>query len=433
MKRSILLLVLWSVSCLSLAFIPHQGDFNIILSLTTVAFVAYFLINLLDVTRRNFSLFIAGAILIRLIVAFAFPHLSDDIYRFIWDGRMMHNGLHPLSDVPSTVVSMGKEGLGQNLFALLNSQNYYTVYPPVAQVIFYIATIAHTVKGSALIMSLVHAFADIGSLGLMKKILDRLELDKYNIFWYALNPLIIIELLANVHHESLMIFFLLLTFYSIILNKNILAGAFYAVSIGAKLLPLIFLFFLLKHLRFDKKFLVALMVSLSVLFVPFFIGIQFTDFMSSIDLYVGKFEFNGGLYYILRYLGKLITGYNLIRYLGPGLILLLVVLIIRWYRREPLADMKDLIRYSLFTFTAYLLFATTVHPWYLAVPIALSVFTKFRFAYIWSFLIMLTYINYSYGPYHENMWVVALEYIIIISLILWETQIISLQVPRKSN
>jgi hypothetical protein len=47
-------------------------------------------------------------------------------------------------------------------------------------------------------------------------------------------------------------------------------------------------------------------------------------------------------------------------------------------------------------------------------PIVISVFTNERFPIIWSFLIFGTYINYSYTPYDENLWVVAIEYILIL-------------------
>jgi alpha-1,6-mannosyltransferase len=68
----------------------------------------------------------------------------------------------------------------------------------------------------------------------------------------------------------------------------------------------------------------------------------------------------------------------------------------------------------LWSITLYLLCATIVHPWYLTLPIAISVFTNERFPILWSFLIFGTYINYSYTPYHENLWVVAIEYSFIL-------------------
>ena len=66
---------------------------------------------------------------------------------------------------------------------------------------------------------------------------------------------------------------------------------------------------------------------------------------------------------------------------------------------------------SLWAICIYLFLATTIHPWYAILPLALSVFTKYRFTIVWTGLIWLTYINYNYAEYHENLWIVALEYL----------------------
>lgn len=36
------------------------------------------------------------------------PSLSDDIYRFIWDGRAMLNGIHPFSMTPEQIITSGQ-------------------------------------------------------------------------------------------------------------------------------------------------------------------------------------------------------------------------------------------------------------------------------------------------------------------------------------
>ena len=74
----------------------------------------------------------------------------------------------------------------------------------------------------------------------------------------------------------------------------------------------------------------------------------------------------------------------------------------------------------LFGIVVYLLLSTTVHPWYLAIPLFLSVFTRFRFMLIWSLLVILSYSAYSNAQYDENLWLVALEYISVIGYFLYE-------------
>jgi general stress protein CsbA len=61
-----------------------------------------------------------------------------------------------------------------------------------------------------------------------------------------------------------------------------------------------------------------------------------------------------------------------------------------------------------------------VHPWYIATPLLLSVFTKFRFPLVWSLLIMLSYSAYANAEFQENYWLIAIEYIVVIGVFLLE-------------
>ena len=69
----------------------------------------------------------------------------------------------------------------------------------------------------------------------------------------------------------------------------------------------------------------------------------------------------------------------------------------------------------------YVLFATTVHPWYTIPLLVMSIFTHKQFAYVWTILIFFTYANYQFDGYSERLEVVAVEYIIVILIALYET------------
>jgi hypothetical protein len=122
----------------------------------------------------------------------------------------------------------------------------------------------------------------------------------------------------------------------------------------------------------------------------------------------------------MRYLGQLWVGYNLIHFIGPLLGLIAVLLILGKAYFSLVNSLQQFLNYAFFSFCTYLLLATTVHPWYLVIPIMLSVFVRLRFVIIWSFLIMLSYINYSYDPYFENLWIVGIEYGIVFGMLGYE-------------
>jgi hypothetical protein len=68
----------------------------------------------------------------------------------------------------------------------------------------------------------------------------------------------------------------------------------------------------------------------------------------------------------------------------------------------------------LWIYGIYLLFTTTLHPWYVIPILVFSIFTTYRFAVLWSFLVFLTYSGYTTSGYTENLWVVGVEYLSIL-------------------
>ncbi|MEZ4848050.1 MAG: hypothetical protein R3B93_05385 [Bacteroidia bacterium] len=95
--------------------------------------------------RQNPQLILILGIFFRLIVFFALPNLSDDFYRFIWDGRLLSHGVNPFAQLPSEYMLNPDQalrlGLNTELYQGLNSPNYFTIYPPVLQGIFYLSSV----------------------------------------------------------------------------------------------------------------------------------------------------------------------------------------------------------------------------------------------------------------------------------------------------
>ena len=74
----------------------------------------------------------------------------------------------------------------------------------------------------------------------------------------------------------------------------------------------------------------------------------------------------------------------------------------------------------LFAISIYFFCAAVIHPWYAALPLAISIFTRFRYIMVWTFLLPFTYIHYSYPKPTENFWVIGVEYFVIIVLFIFE-------------
>jgi len=411
---------------LSFAYDLNRNDYIKLVSLYTGLFIAFY--NLILSNKLNFKFLTILAVGLRLLFLISTPNLSQDFYRFIWDGRMILAGFNPYLFTPESFIIKDIIPIHQALelyngMGVLNG-SHFTNYPPLNQLCFVIAGLisGKSILGSVVVMRLIIISADLGTLYFGKKLLQKLNIPIHHIFWYILNPFIIIELSGNLHFEGVMIFFLVLTIYLLHLNKWKLAALALACSVSVKLIPLIFLPLLLKHLHWKKSvvFYMIVFAATALTFLPF-VTIEFiTNYYETVGLWFQRFEFNASLYYIARAIGYTIRGYNEIAIIGKIIpfIVVLFVLGITFFRRNK--STIDLISSMLFVLSFYYFTATTVHPWYVASLLILSVFTKYKFPLIWSFIGILSYLAYTNADNTENLWIIGLEYTVIYGVLFWD-------------
>src|SRR5690606_14252186 len=182
-----------------------RSDFiKLILFCTYLFYISYYFIEKI---KLNFWLFASLGIVSRLAFTVAVPNLSQDFYRFLWDGRLLLQGLSPYLFTPDSVAALSItveqskeliEGMGS-----LNA-SHFSNYPPINQLFFAIAALfaGKSIFGSVVVLRVLIILADVGILYFGKKLLEKLNLPIKNIFWYFLNPFIIIELSGNLHFEG---------------------------------------------------------------------------------------------------------------------------------------------------------------------------------------------------------------------------------------
>lgn len=402
---------------LALGYATPRENFTQLLLLTMLAFGAY-----AYVTNQKLNVWhgIGAGLLFRLLLLFAEPALSDDYFRFVWDGRLLLAGENPYLYLPSYYVGEGAPalaGVTPALYSQLNSQAYYSVYPPVLQAVFWLAAALSpdSLMGSVIVLRLVILAAETGSMLLLLRLLHRMALPDRYVHLYALNPLVIMELTGNLHMEALLIFFLLLFLYQLHYQRFLIAAVPLGLAIGAKLLPLMFLPFVWRKLGYKRfaAFGAVLLATLLLLFFPLLSLEVLRNFWQSIDLYFQRFEFNASVYYLLRWLGFRLTGYNQIAVIGPFLSMAILVSVLAMAAVKKLGSVRRLAGYMAAALTVYLFLATTVHPWYITTLVALTAMSHFRYTAVWSCLAIFSYSAYRTSVYTENLWLVMLEYTLV--------------------
>ncbi|QJW88085.1 polyprenol phosphomannose-dependent alpha 1,6 mannosyltransferase MptB [Spirosoma taeanense] len=424
-----LLRILWllasAAAYLTLGYAVPREEFGWLIRLLLVLFSGYgWFIWKRNRAEETDSFLFGAAILFRFLLVIAIPRLSDDVYRFVWDGRLLAHGFNPYLYLPSQLIhtpTAAQAGLDDTLFRQLNSPDYFTVYPPLNQAMFGLA--AWLSNGSlfwnVIWLRLPIVLSEIGTMWLLTKLLCRLNRNPNLALLYGLNPLVILELTGNLHFEAVMIFLSLLAAWWLLQKRIALSAVTLALAIATKLLPLILLPLAIRRLGWKTGLTYAALTGglTAALFLPFASLELVQNVFSSLDLYFQKFEFNASVYYVLRTIGYWIKGYNTIERVGVWLSIT-TTLSILWisFRWRTISIPMQVLA----ILTLYFALATTVHPWYVTTLVGVSIFTRFRYPLVWSALIPLSYFTYQTPAYQENLWLTAVEYSLVAVVMLLE-------------
>lgn len=424
-KRILIYLLILSMAGLLflLSQIPRT-EFWSTFGVYCVLFIEMLGIFLLSEKKINWEFAFWAGVVLRLSVCFFSPQWSDDVYRFLWDGELVKSGQNPYLQTPRQLQSEDLDD-GQAYFNLLfenlNSPDYYSVYPPMNQAIFWIGAKASSgyFWNGFLGLRFILILAELGVFYLLLQLLRAFKKTERLIFLYWFNPLIILEITGNFHFEGLVLLSLLACLYVLYQGKATLSGGFFGLAIGIKVLPLILAptFLFLPQTKKNWGFYLGVTSACILSFVWLGIDQSYFKFFQSLQLYQGKFEFNASIYYLLREVGFWIKGYNTIATLTKilSLAIFLLILYFSWKKKpKTLLELTDL---WVSIYLIYLLLQPVVHSWYIIPAFGLSLLTG-RFTFLaWSFAAIFSYQAYGNVDFKENPLFLLIEYIILFAAI----------------
>ncbi|AFD06230.1 hypothetical protein [Solitalea canadensis] len=418
----LILLLLLIILC----YFTQRENSTQLISLFIASFAAYFAILRFYNDEDNYKINLWSGFILRVAVIFALPNLTNDFYRFVWDGQLLTLGFDPFAHRPASYLAAGVQlqGITPELYSKLNSPNYYSIYPPFCQSIFGIACsiFPNDIYKSVLVMKATILLFELGTLGMIASLLKQFKLPRNRIAIYALNPLCIVEFCGNLHFEAGMIFFTLLVIYLLTINRTLIASLFMAMAFCIKLLPALFIPLLLRPFGFRKSFDIAFLglVAAVIFSLPFVYNIdQLRHIVETFHLYYEKLTFNASFFYLIKAIQTKITGSINLLLIGKiiGGIFIAAMFYLTFFTSKKREMLPTRMMWALF---AFLLLSPAVFPWYCIALLALSLFTNYRFPLIWSCLIPLTYIAYTTTPFKENLWITGIEYTLLAAYLLFE-------------
>lgn len=357
-------------------------------------------LNGLSARKLAFTV-VAVAALLRLGALLAPTSLSDDVHRYAWDGSVLVAGENPYRETPRDHFQQGDRSAAQ--FELLNSPDYYSIYPPIAQGVFAAGVVGSELTGipaDRFLRGLL-ALIDLATIVLIMVALGDLRRSGSAVVLYAWNPLVIWEVAGGGHTEALMLLFLVAAVLATLRKRPVWLGLAIGAA-GLSKLTVLAVAPIMGWYLWRARSLAAAMSAAAIACCTIALGYSFFWFpglventRASLSLYYGHFIFNAPIFDMSRW----ILGYregvtpDVSHIVVPSFqVVLLIALALAMWR---VGRHRDRVAAGIYAvFVCALLFTPVFHPWYLLPALVMAVLSGAWSALALSGLICLSYLAY---------------------------------------
>jgi alpha-1,6-mannosyltransferase len=336
-----------------------------------LAFVAYLGTLLWAELHQGLSSKIiwGGAILFRVLLLFTVPTLSDDVYRYLWDGHVANNGVSPYA---YPIDSPALDYLDTPQRALANNTWMASPYLPVAQYLF--ASLIWLFPPNPLAFQVTMLILDLLNGILLVKLLKIASLPTCRILIYLWNPLVVVEVAHSAHVDTWMTFLTLLALWFTFATDapkifRLLGPMALALATLTKGLPVLLLPILFWRWRWWQLILYGVVI-VGLLIPPGMAAgwgltgpLDGTGLLGALRIYGDQWNFNSGLFYWLEVTltNQGVVEANQWAKISLGLVMGMVLLII-WGKARSTQTPRTNLRLMAVPLMAYILLTTTVHP-----------------------------------------------------------------------
>ncbi|MGQ0563266.1 MAG: hypothetical protein ACT443_15510 [Gemmatimonadota bacterium] len=342
------------------------------LTLFAVAFASMLLAarQLRDV-RASFAVLAAVALILRAPFLATQPTLSDDVWRYLHDGRAQLSNVSPYAFAPGDARTGPFRGAEH---ARINHPELVTIYPPAAQLAFRLnALLGSNLLGWRLLLIACELIALL--------MLARLGADRSNLVLYAWHPLAVVEVAGSAHLEPIGIALLAAGLLAAERARAVAAGVLLGLSMAVKFIAAPVLL-VTTHAR-NGKLVAAAAAALAAVYFAYSESFVNLAVVGSLSTFAVEWEANASSYALLAFL----TDGHRARILSATLLLCVMLAL----SRSRLATVE---RAAAFVF-ALLLLSPVAYPWYLLWLMMLITASRTGWlrtaALVWSGTIVLSY------------------------------------------
>ena len=266
----------------------------------------------------------------------------------------------------------------------MNNPNLSTPYLPTAQAVFFGTALVLPAK--PLVMQAIMTVFDLLTALLLVRLLALAQLPSQRILLYLWNPLVIVEMAHGAHLDSLMTFLAVTSVWLAFTSqpwsaRSWLSPLLFGLSVLTRPVPLLLAPVLFWRWSWGQR--VTSLVLPAVVIAPFawFSGLGIlgtndgTGVFGAARAYTQDFRFNSGIFHWTEQ-WMIDRGFadpaQLVR-IVLGAVMAATVLCV-WWLAKGTVDARRVLRLAAVPFAAYVLLTPVLHPWYLVVLLAFSVF-----------------------------------------------------------
>lgn len=404
-KLLIILVLLFCVSFLYLLFPvsdpPNMVKFIILSQVIFLLYLGIYFIgrkmNISFKKDKNLWMFLlACAVILRFtipIYSIDQTYLSDDVYRYVWEGKMVLHAYNPYIYSPN---DFRNSGLADDLiYPLINHPWHVTIYPPLSQYLF---AMTYLISGDSIIgFKLLSLLFEFLSLFLMFILVRKFDLPDWTYLLYLFCPLILIEFLFSNHLDifGLPIVILLLLNLKESKPNSFLIGILAALGVVVKLYLLFFIPFLIFYFKgkYRLYFIISFLIIVFISYLPFIASSGFNVFGSLVP-YLSSWQYNGSIFLLF----KQVFGQTTARYICYSIFLSAYIPL---FFVKPFKNNLYLQMFAIFGL--YLILTPSIFNWYMLWIIPFIILFR-----NYSFLILSGTIFLSYhvliGYYNNGVW-----------------------------
>ena len=186
--------------------------------------------------------------------------VSDDIYRYLWEGKIIAAGESPYQ-FPAEHAHYHE--YRDDYWEKMNHKDKLTAYPPLAELIFAaVSSIAYTPWA----FKALFIIADLCVVAVLIALLWQHGMDLRNVLLYALNPLTLFAIAGEAHFDVLLILTMMLSVLYAQKKAYAWAWIWLGISIQMKIIAIVLVPFYLWHFRSRYGWLLLIPLAVPSLF-----------------------------------------------------------------------------------------------------------------------------------------------------------------------